>query len=778
MGLMTLVVGLGVLSLSSLQREFQTFAEEDFPGFNHLLHMDRDSFRAQRSIERAFLNDDPDERREAVTIFEGNLDSTEERWTAYLAVAHNSKVEQTAQALYEDHRHHWIEASSQLSMMAIAGRDANDPGVMAALAESNEHFAEARDLAHELEENFYEPLVVRGTDADHFDARLLLVVLLACGLLLGGIASAAAVRATKKQYLELRTRELNKRFRSLVESAQDVITVVSGTDDLSIMSPDLGGLSALSPGRTPTTVCELLGAESHAIWEIADRSIIDGRATPSIELECPGPRGEPIHLEAHGSPMTDRHDERVWVWRDITERKQLELRLAHQAFHDPLTGLANRALLVDRTDHALQRSARLSSTVSMLFCDLDEFKAINDSLGHDLGDVLLSIVTTRLQGCIRDGDTLARFGGDEFAILLEDTGRDAALALAERIVAVVPYEVVLDGRSIFPSISIGVSTSLPETSTDELLRNADIAMYGAKRAGKCRVEVFEEGMDDVAFEVLDLQADIRAALQEDQFELYYQPSVSIESGRVEGVEALIRWNHPERGRISPDIFIPVAEASGSIVAIGRWVLRHACHEAVRLQEGRDEPISMHVNLSPFHLRDPEVVSLIAQCLDASSLPPELLVLEVTEGFLLDDTAAVTRLHDLHALGLKIAIDDFGTGYTSVSYLQQLPIDIIKIDRSFVSGDALQPSERKAFLHAIIGLAKSLNLYSVAEGIEHDYQLDELRELECDAAQGHLWAPAVPVSELDGVLAALERRPVSSGGIHPRGVDGGAGTLAG
>lgn len=757
------VVSVGVVSLTSVQTEFDTFAEKDFPGLNHLIHVDRDIFRAQRSLEKAFLANDEHSREEAIAEYEAQIARTNARWESYLGIAYESSAERELQVEYEQARAEWLEAGSSLVALARDGRVASSPEVLAGLEHAEEHFAPTRQAVHSLEEDFYEPLVEYRSDVGQFDARLVLLGLLGGGLALGAIVSLMAVRSLKHKDAELRERdlieaqrlaELNSRFRSMVESVDDVITVVSGTDTLTVMSPDLRALGSVSQKPAPTTVAELLSEDQHEVWATADQRLQEQGIPSAIEIEATRQDGTSVFLEATGSNMTDGSEERAWVWRDITERKKLELELAHQAFHDSLTGVANRALLVDRADHALKRSSRTGTPISLLFCDLDEFKAVNDSLGHGLGDELLGIITKRLQGCIRESDTLSRFGGDEFAILLDDADIQGATALAERILSVVRYEVSLDGHPVFPSMSIGVATSMPGTTTEELIRDADIAMYRAKGAGKGRVEAFQDGMHDVATDLLEMQTDLKIAVENDQLDLFYQPTVALSTGVVQGVEALIRWHHPTRGDIPPDTFIPIAEATGQIIGIGRWVLTRACRTAVKLQEGRSTPLLMHVNLSPQQLRDPRIVAVTKTALEESGLAPELLVLEVTEGFLLDDAVSVGRLHELHALGVRIAIDDFGTGYTSIGYLQRLPVDILKIDRSFVSGDALEPTERKAFLNAMLGLAKSLNLETVAEGIEEPCQLDELRELGCETGQGWLWARAVSGDSLQGSIEEL------------------------
>ena len=577
-----------------------------------------------------------------------------------------------------------------------------------------------------------------------------IVSLLGCLLLV-------VLAARGRQHDRKRDLQLSRRFRSLVEGSTDVITVVSNIDSLSVMSPALGPLDRSGTGPMPTTVSALLPPEAFSLWAPLDERLRSHGGHHQLETIVRRDDGSEIWLEGSGSALLDSPNERVWIWRDITYRKTMELQLTHQAFHDALTGVANRSLLRDRTDHALSLSTRSGAPISVLFCDLDDFKTVNDTLGHAHGDELLNIITKRIAACVRDGDTVARLGGDEFAILLEDADTNRAIALAERLLLAVAYEVTLADHTFFPSMSVGVATAVPGTTTDELLRNADIAMYTAKRSGKGRSAVFQDRMHEVTSELLQLQTDLKSAISGGQMSLHYQPTVALEGGAVEGVEALLRWEHPTLGSIQPDHFIPVAEATGMIISIGRWVLRQACFDAVELGLGHANPLLMHVNLSPQQLFDPTIVNEVKQALSDSGLSPELLVLEITEGTLLDSRVAVERLHELHALGVLIAIDDFGTGYASISYLQQLPIQILKIDRSFISGSVMAADERIAFLHAIVGLAKSLQFHTVAEGIEDEFQLEELLGLGCDTGQGFLWAKATPLmitrATIDGIEAA-------------------------
>jgi diguanylate cyclase (GGDEF)-like protein/PAS domain S-box-containing protein len=585
------------------------------------------------------------------------------------------------------------------------------------------------------------------------------ITLFAVGLFGGlfwlGLAGFARRRQTKRDVAT------SRRFRSLVESSQSVVTVISGDEELLLMSPTLGPLLTFSQKENPSSVSEMIPSETFNQWKAIDDLLRSSRTVQLHELALTRQDGGLTWFEVTGAILDDRLKERVWSWRDVTYRKELELQLTHQAFHDALTGAANRSLLRDRADHALALSTRSGMPVSVLFCDLDDFKTVNDSLGHAHGDELLNVITKRIAACVRQGDTVARLGGDEFAVLLEDADADKAMALAERLLVVMSYEVSIGQRTFFPSASIGVATANEGITTDELLRNADLAMYSAKKSGKGRAAMFQHRMHEVTNEELQLQTDLKSSIALEQLAIHYQPSVSLTSGTVEAVEALVRWNHPTLGVIRPDLFVPIAEATGMIISIGRWVLNEACRTAVELGRWRESingdapPLLMHVNLSPQQLLDPMIVDEVRQALADSGLAAELLVLEVTEGVLLNTESAVKRLHQLAELGVLIAIDDFGTGYTSISYLQQLPVSILKIDRSFVSGDALATDERKAFLNAIVGLAKGLSFQTVAEGIEDVSQLDELHSLGCDIGQGYLWARPAPLAETKQTISGIE-----------------------
>jgi diguanylate cyclase (GGDEF)-like protein len=438
--------------------------------------------------------------------------------------------------------------------------------------------------------------------------------------------------------------------------------------------------------------------------------------------------------------------------------------LKHQAFHDPLTDLANRALFVDRVEHGLEVARRAGHGVAVLFVDLDDFKTINDSLGHPAGDELLIAVAGRLREVVRRADTAARLGGDEFGVLLEGTDRPGAERTAERILEALDIPFQLAAKEVFVHASIGIALrGEDEITVDALLRNADVAMYMAKSGGKHAFEVFEQRMHDEIVRRLELKDDLHRGIELRQFEVHYQPIVDIATSRISGLEALIRWNHPEHGMISPLDFVPLAEESGLIRTIGDWVLRTAC-EAVRGWQAEAGPgaerLTIGVNLSARELHEPGLVDCVAAALRGSGLPPADLTLEITESVLMNDTdAAIARLRELKALGVRLAIDDFGTGYSSLSYLKHLPVDIVKIAKPFVDDIARGPQEA-ALAGAIVALSETLNLKTVAEGIEDADQLRALQRLGCDFGQGYLFARPLPVAQAGELLRGDRRITVA------------------
>jgi diguanylate cyclase (GGDEF)-like protein len=438
------------------------------------------------------------------------------------------------------------------------------------------------------------------------------------------------------------------------------------------------------------------------------------------------------------------------------ERRRFEDKLQHQVLHDDLTGLPNRRLLKDRLDHALARSNRRREPLGVMFIDLDGFKGVNDTLGHECGDVLLKLIAERLGSSTRTTDTVTRLGGDEFAVLLEDLEVPFDIpTVAERLLAAISVPIEIADRTVVVSASIGVAIGEGNGETsDHLLANADVAMYAAKAAGKGTYEVFNPDMRYKLEERFNLRNDLKRALRRDEFILHYQPIFDLQGRRVEGVEALLRWNHPVKGLVPPLDFIPAAEETGEIVPIGRWVLQQACLQIRqwRMEHSDAADISVSVNLSPRQIQSASVVDDVRAALDESGIEPSSLVLEITESTLMHDTpATIEKLNSLKGLGVMLAIDDFGTGYSSLSYLQRFPIDALKIDRSFISG-VTAGIEDSALTEAIIRMARSLSLETVAEGIEHPEQLERLTQLGCGSGQGFLLAKPVPAEGIQALLS--------------------------
>jgi len=513
-------------------------------------------------------------------------------------------------------------------------------------------------------------------------------------------------------------------------------------------------------------VFDLLLPSSRNVQDSALHRVAAGERISGHETEVRTKDGRIIPISVAASPIRDESGTIVGlstIGEDISRRKALEERLHYQAFHDPLTGLANRALLNDRLDHALARQSRAGGTLGVVLLDLDDFKSINDSLGHRAGDELLTTVAETLRECTREADTLARLGGDEFAILLEDLGgpEDAA-RFAERIVASLGSRFEFENQSFPVSASIGIALVEGGSSTlDDVIRDADVAMYLTKSTAKGHYTVFEPGMHLAVKERLRLKADLAKALGTDQMSLHYQPIVDLPTGEIVGVEALARWTHPELGAITPDRFIPVAEESGLIIPLGLWVLETACRDVKAWQQdGVPSPsFRISVNVSGRQLEDPGFVDSVQRVLDGIDFDPRQLILEITETVLVAKAEdSIEKLHRLKALGVQLAIDDFGTGYSSLSSLQRLPVDIVKIDRSFIShldGD----DEQANLARAVLGLGRTLQLQTVAEGVESDDQATELRRLECGLAQGYYFARPADRATLAALLrnhAALSR----------------------
>lgn len=442
-----------------------------------------------------------------------------------------------------------------------------------------------------------------------------------------------------------------------------------------------------------------------------------------------------------------------WVatYEDITERHQAEARIAHMARHDPLTGLPNRLLLRERLEHMLTEGLTHQQDTAVLCLDLDNFKNVNDTLGHPVGDALLREVAARILGLVREYDVVARLGGDEFIVVQPAVSGDEAGRVAERLIEALEEPYQLDGHLVVIGASIGIALASETTDPDDLVKNADLALYRAKSDGRGTYQFYQPEMDDRLQRRRMIELDLRAADFDKEFELAFQPIVSLQSKEVTTVEALLRWPGCQRGPISPDEFIPIAESTGLIVQLGAWVLENACREAMRLPGN----INVAVNLSPSQFRRGNIVDTVSGVLSMTGLPAERLELEITESLLLDDSKeSLLALNRLHALGVIISLDDFGTGYSSLSYLRNFPVDKVKIDRSFIA-EIVGNRDHMAIVSAIVNLAHALDITTVAEGVETEEQLLIIRATGCDAVQGHFFSPPRPITQLQQYL---QRQP--------------------
>ncbi|MFD2091881.1 putative bifunctional diguanylate cyclase/phosphodiesterase [Blastococcus deserti] len=566
--------------------------------------------------------------------------------------------------------------------------------------------------------------------------------------------------------------EAGQHFRSLIRNASDVITIVDAAGRITYQTPSVGWVLGYPPGA-------LVGTDLHALIHPDDvDAFTDQIAESSIGMPAPAPIG-----------CRMRHRNGSWRWtetvvnnllhdpavggvvlstRDVSDRRDLEERLRTQAFYDPLTQLPNRTLFLERLRAAEEALDLHGTPMSLLYLDMDNLKAVNDNVGHEGGDRLLQVVSARILDCLRPADVLARLEGDEFAVLLTGPASEReAPRTAERILAALTQPVLIDDSFIQPAASLGVSTSTAcESSGIGMLRAADVALSIAKSSGKGRYEAFQPRHHAAQLDRERLQADLEHALDEEQLVLHYQPLVNLGSGRIDGYEALLRWQHPERGLVPPGDFIPLAEASGLIVPLGRWVLREATRQAATWQQSA-EPVGIHVsvNVSVRQFLHPDLLHDVADALHRSALPAHLLTLEITESLFASDTSAVTqKLERLKDVGVRLALDDFGTGYSSLSYLRRFPFDILKIDKSFIE-DIDVNRQNQAVASAIVTLGQTLGLGLVAEGIETPGELRSLENLGVHLGQGfHLGrpGPAALVCPQPGMRPTDRRNPGSVG----------------
>jgi diguanylate cyclase (GGDEF)-like protein/PAS domain S-box-containing protein len=529
--------------------------------------------------------------------------------------------------------------------------------------------------------------------------------------------------------------QVNRSLCQILGYAEDELLL---TDFLSVTHPDdlptaLSNIGQLLKGKVQASQMEkrYIHKSGHEVWVHWSVSLVRDQYSKSVHL--------------------------IFQIQDITDRKLAEQQLHHDAFHDALTGLPNRALFMDHLKLAIARSRRAASTrFAVLYLDLDRFKVINDSLGHTIGDQLLVGIADRLKKNLRPGDTVARLGGDEFTVLIEDiTDEGESIQVAERVQKELSIPFNLSGREVFTTVSMGIAPSATGYErAEDILRDADTAMYRAKSLGKARYEIFDKAMHARAINLLQMETDMRRALEREEFVLHYQPIVALENFRLRGFEALVRWQHPERGFISPMDFIPVAEETGMIVPLGEWVMREACRQmhAWQMMFPLEHPLFITVNLSSKQFSQNALISTFAMILQETKVKPQSVKLEITESVVMENIETATEmLRQLRSLGVQLAIDDFGTGYSSLSYLHRFPIDTLKIDRSFVTRMS-ENNENTEIVRTIVVLAQNLGMDVVAEGVETNEQLVLLQKLGCENGQGYFFSKPVNADGAEKIIA--------------------------
>ncbi len=594
------------------------------------------------------------------------------------------------------------------------------------------------------------PTLIRRPLVHGVAALGLLGALFVIGLL--GRADAA------REASDAELRRSERRFAALVTSSSDIVIVADAGGVVTYASPAFESVLGYPSAEDQNLMADTL---LHPEDQSGLTDIMGGAQGPSStiheEIRLRRADGDWLWFEAAITDLRTDPDVNGYVanLRDITRRKDAEERLAHSAVHDALTGLPNRTLILDRAHQMVARARRENLSVAALFVDLDNFKDINDTLGHEAGDRLLQAVAHRFEGMLRASDTVGRMGGDEFVVLTESVPMAAGPELvADRIRDVLREPFCIEGYDQVPlaiSASVGIATGVRE-SANELLRDADIALYRAKAMGKDRWMMFEPAMQSAVLDRLELEMDLRSALEHHEFLLLYQPVFDLDSVRACGVEALLRWRHPTRGVLAPDEFIPSLEDTGLIVDVGHWVLTEACEQAAQWHR-RGHALTMSVNVSMRQLEIDAFVDHVRGALSRSGLDPGSLILEVTETTLMRDTdATVSRLKALKELGVLVAVDDFGTGYSSLAYLRQFPVDALKIDRSFVAamGDS---AESVALVHTLVQLGRTLGIETLAEGIEEQWQLERLQGENCERGQGFLFSRPVDPGAIEALLTS-------------------------
>ncbi len=640
------------------------------------------------------------------------------------------------------HDQEWLEQRSLLDLVACDQRELVEGAL-----------AEVGDAGQGHRAPLTVDVALRHLTGEHVPVALTFVSLLDDPTVEGLVVTGHDI--TDRLRIEEALRHANSQLLATLESTADAILVVDLDGRITTFNDNFVKLWGL-----PRPMLE--AGDQDQVFVAAARQLVDQPAFAATARDLS------VHVQARSVDTLEFTDGRVvernslpqwidgrivgrvWSFRDVTANRQLERQLIHQAFHDPLTGLANRALFHDRVAQAIAGSARRHSELAVLFIDLDSFKTVNDSLGHTAGDQLLIAVSERLRQCVRRGDSIARLGGDEFAVLIDGfDGADTASTIAQRMVEVMHEPFAIDHRHVAATASIGIAYHHVGTSAEDLLRSADMAMYSAKADGKNCIAVFSPRMHRAAVQRLDLEEDLRRAVARREFVVHYQPVIELRTGSVHGFEALVRWAHPDGRLRSPAEFISAAESGPLIDQINDHVAATACAQLAEWNRGR-APLTMAINVSAHQLRDETFPTSLASIIVDKELDPSWVTLEITERTLMrEQGGAAQQLRRLRQLGVRIGIDDFGTGYSSLSYLQQFQVDVLKIDQSFIAEIATHP--RVNLTAAIVNIAHTLGLVPIAEGVEDEAQAQALRELGCDLAQGFYLGPPVDAVDASRLL---------------------------
>jgi diguanylate cyclase (GGDEF)-like protein/PAS domain S-box-containing protein len=563
---------------------------------------------------------------------------------------------------------------------------------------------------------------------------------------------------------EEEARQSEEKYRVIAENCSDLIAVIDREGTFLYLSPShqtLFGDDGIEMGAGH--FLQWVYEEDRELVANYLKQICAARnASSLLEFRVHTKSGRPLYLETKGNPILDPCGDvqnLVLVMRDVTERKQWEQTIFHLAYHDTLTDLPNRRLFIDRLRKEVYQAKRFQSQLAVMFLDVDRFKQINDSWGHEVGDVILAEIAKRIKQCLGSNDVVARLGGDEFTILLPHiSGRHEVDQVAQRIRDRLEEPLEVNGRQHTLSCSMGIAVFPSDgREADELLKRADMALYFVKERGRNGFEFFHPSIEEKSLERILLENELRKAMEHEHFHIDYQPKYALPTGKLVGAEALVRWNHPELGRIPPNKFIPIAEETGLIVPIGEWILRRACEQNRAWQAQGYPPFRVSVNLSVRQFYQPDLVEKIREILEDTGLDPQWLELEITESIFADMDNAVPILKNIRDLGVHISIDDFGTGYSSFSYVKHLPVDTLKIDASFIR-DVHTNKESQAIVRAILTIAQTLHLNVIAEGVEREEQLAFLHEEGCSEGQGYLFSKPIPRQDIEALLKASAGEP--------------------